>query len=205
MSATFQPATGQAHHAPFAAGHHPIWLARHLLCEIDITPRLSASEFVAWSASYDKAGVTGQIPSELADLVARGGVVVTSHLPRALQTAALAGCPDPVVEPALARIPRPRMPFPVLRMRPLTWRGLGRLLWLLGWSAGTENRRSARARAVRAAERLIELARHREVIVIGHGYQNQMVAQELRRRGWRGPRLPPKRPGFPTRYDPPPP
>jgi hypothetical protein len=35
---------------------------------------------------------------------------------------------------------------------------------------------------------------------VGHGFQNILIARELRRRGWYGPRLPDHRPGMPTGF-----
>lgn len=177
-----------------------IWLVRHLLCDIDISERVDAEGFAEWSRRYDKADIRGEIPAELHAMVGRAQVV-TSGISRTVRTAERAGFTSMVTEPALARISRPRMRLPLLRARPLTWRGIGRVLWLLGWTRGTETRREVRARAIVAADRLVELARKGEVVAIGHGYQNQMVARELRRRGWTGPARPPKKPGLPIKYE----
>lgn len=179
-----------------------IWLARHLLCDVDITMRLSAAGFAAWSEAYDEAPIRGTIPPELA-ATAASAVVVTSPYSRAVQTAVAAGCDDPIREPALSRIARPSLPVPLLRARPLTWRGIGRIAWLAGWSHGTETRRQAAARAHSAAHRLLELAETKDVLAVGHGYQNQQIAAVLLRRGYRGPRWPAKRPGVPTCFHPP--
>lgn len=179
-----------------------IWIARHLLCEMDISVRLSAEGFAAWSRDYDDAPIRGEIPPELTE-VAAGAIVVTSPYTRARQTAVAAGCADPIIEPALSRIARPAMPIPLLRARPLTWRGLGRAAWLAGWTYRTETRRQAAARARAAAHHLLELAERKDVLAIGHGYQNQQIAAVLLRRGYRGPRWPAKKPGVPTCFRPP--
>lgn len=179
-----------------------IWLARHLLCDVDISVRLSATGFAEWSRAYDDAPIRGDIPPELT-AAAAGAVVVTSPYARAVQTAAAAGCDEPIVEPALSRIARPAMPLPLLRARPLTWRGIGRAAWLAGWTYRTETRRQAAARAHRAALRLLDLAADEDVLAVGHGYQNQQIAGVLLRRGYRGPRWPAKRPGVPTCFHPP--
>jgi hypothetical protein len=57
---------------------------------------------------------------------------------------------------------------------------------------GEESVPSTRARAARVSETLAQLAdEHHSVVAVGHGWFNQFVARELRRRGWRGPRWSP--------------
>ena len=47
----------------------------------------------------------------------------------------------------------------------------------------------AKARAKQANRTLIELAEtHQKVLVVGHGLFNHLLAKELRKSGWQGPR-----------------
>jgi broad specificity phosphatase PhoE len=71
------------------------------------------------------------------------------------------------------------------------WLAAFRLIWLAGLSTSPESLSQAKTRARRAAQRLLELAQiEGRVLVIGHGIMNQLIANELRRRGWHGPKRP---------------
>ena len=82
--------------------------------------------------------------------------------------------------------------FPLaLRLHPDVWGILARGAWLCGWSGGVEGSAAARRRAAQAAAMLIERsAEHPTIVVVGHGMMNILIARELRRNGWRGPRFP---------------
>ena len=78
------------------------------------------------------------------------------------------------------------------------WDVVTRVRWLLGRPGPVEPSRAAVARARVVADRLGAL--NGVVLVVGHGFQNILIARELRRRGWRGPRWPDHRHGMPTAY-----
>jgi broad specificity phosphatase PhoE len=76
---------------------------------------------------------------------------------------------------------------------PSAWVALARIAWWLNWGEAEETIVMTRERAGRVADRLASLAfEHRSVMAIGHGMFNQLLAGELRLRGWRGPRFPPR-------------
>lgn len=181
----------------------PIWLARHLPSAHASTARISGSEFSAWSTEYDAAGLDdGATPNrELVEL-ARRCTVLCSPLPRAVETARLAGAVDPVVAPILARAVRPDVPVSFLRLRPKMWRAVTRVVWQFGWAPAIETQPQARTRAAEAAAHLAAVALHGEVLVIGHNYFNSLIGAALRKQGWSGPRLPTTRHGRVSVYVP---
>ncbi len=78
-----------------------------------------------------------------------------------------------------------------LSLRPGAWLVLARLLWYVCHWPEIDSPSVTRERARRAASQLERLATvNGSVFLMGHGYFNALVAHELRRRGWRGPRFP---------------
>jgi len=122
----------------------------------------------------------------------RAGLVLSSDLPRALESASWlserakidldlreAGLPD-------------RLAIPI-RLSPDICVVLARMSWWLNWSDYTEAIADTRRRASKVTERLCRLAReHQSVLVVGHGMCNRFVAGRLRREGWSGPWMLPR-------------
>ena len=62
---------------------------------------------------------------------------------------------------------------------------------MLGYSRNSESFKEAKTRASEAVRRLTEVAHeHERVLFVGHGVYNRMLANELRRSGWSGPKNP---------------
>ena len=119
-------------------------------------------------------------------MVERADMVVSSPLPRALESAWMAAGrePDRVLPDFVeAPLPPPRLPF--LRVRPISWGTVSRVVWMAGYRRDCESAKEARARAARVAGELAELASGRTVLAFGHGWFNRMVGRQLRRAGWR--------------------
>ncbi len=97
-------------------------------------------------------------------------------------------CADPMFrEAGLGALTAPGF----IRLPIGAWTVLVRLAWFLRIVDGPESLEQARRRALIAAARLDADARkYRQVVVVGHGLFNGMVAAELRRLGWTGPRRP---------------
>ena len=125
----------------------------------------------------------------------RSNGIAASPLRRSLESAAVL-CPGaaPDVEPEFREIYLPTaIPFG-LKLPPRLWSLLARGAWYCGWSPGVESFAEARRRASRMAVRLAELARDRETLLLaGHGQMNGLIGKRLRRSGWRGPWLRPRR------------
>ena len=80
-----------------------------------------------------------------------------------------------------------------VRLRPDVWAWLVRCVWWCGWSSGVEGVEAARGRAARAAGILAAQAGTRgPIVLVGHGFMNVLIAAQLRRAGWSGPRFPPR-------------
>ncbi|CAM3843274.1 histidine phosphatase family protein [Mesobacillus zeae] len=154
--------------------------------------RVTCREFHNWVKRYDDSGV---FPEEVYPASARhalrlANVVLTSDYSRAIESAALLGdhdrvIPDPIFREA--ELPSPMLHLLQLKLRPNTWAVILRCLWLSGYSKGCESLKKARQRAETAAHLLAGYAEeYQSVTLVGHGFFNRLVAEELMKTGWKG-------------------
>jgi len=167
-----------------------ITLVRHGRPDADRTVRISWTGYRRWWADYDLAGLReGQPPppENLQDIAKGADRVLSSTLPRSLETAqAVVRDKEIVTDPVFIEAPLPSPPLPGLRLKPGTWGVISRILWWLGYSAGGESRRDAEIRAEQAADRLVaEAATGSDVVLFAHGWFNRMLRPALKRRGYR--------------------
>jgi broad specificity phosphatase PhoE len=165
-------------------------LMRHGVPKCDHRARVRGRDFAAWVDSYESAPLDQQCapPAALCRHAAEVSCIVTSQLRRAIESAALVAPTRSVLNDPLfneAGLPT-HIPFR-FALRPGHWDALARVAWMAGWSPGAETFAEASARAVRAADRLVELANtHGSVLLIGHGMLNTLICRVLRRNGWIG-------------------
>ena len=166
-----------------------IILVRHGKPALSRKVRLTGPGFRTWWHRYDEGGIkAGQVPPKKVSKWAReADVVLSSPLPRAVESARLAAAREPDAQvPGLveAALPSPNLgPF---KFRPKTWGTIARILWFVGYSDGMESHAEARARAEDMCDVLAGYADGgKTVYVQGHGWFNRMVKGSLMKRGWR--------------------
>jgi broad specificity phosphatase PhoE len=188
-----------------------IHLVRHLPTAGAPTTWLDRDGLRSWFASEGARGIVpGARPApRLVALVAASDRLLVSPLARARATAdavlaALApeARPPVTVDPDLVEIPLPVLPVAGVRLPLDAWDAAARIAWLAGYAGGVESRAEAWARGRRVARRLDRLAAAgpATLVVIAHGFTNILLARELRRLGWSGPRLPAHGNGAATTY-----
>jgi broad specificity phosphatase PhoE len=171
-----------------------ITLIRHGPPTVSLRTPIWGSEFRDFVEQYEaaKINLNAYPPLSAKRAMSRAHIVFSSHRPRAIHTAELLESPmRPIVDERFREIEFP-VDFPApLRFPALTWTALAVMLWRLGYSPNCEPLRLARRRARQMAELLMT---HSEqagpVVLVAHGGINRLIAKELRRRGWQGPRLP---------------
>lgn len=132
--------------------------------------------------------------AELERIAEEARLIIVSPLRRSRDSAALLRPTAATVEEDVREAPLPSAFRSSLRLPPAVWTGIARSAWLCGWCAGVESFSATRRRANQAARRLQALAtEHGDVLVVGHGLMNALIAGELRRSGWRGPPFPSRR------------
>ena len=166
-----------------------IILVRHGRPAIALKPRTGHHGFRRYIDEYQDAGLDPQSapPEELLDLVKGLNSVCTSYSPRA-RDSALKLLPeaelfaDPLFEEAPLAAPK----IPLIKMKVPIWAVMARIMWHAGYHPEIENYRRAKARAVAAADILIERAATNDgdAVLVAHGYFNAMIGRVLRRRGY---------------------
>jgi len=164
--------------------------ARHGRPNLSRDMRISAADYGAWWSQYDESGLhpDERPPQSLIDLASGATTILSSTLPRAIETArhATKGRRDVPADPIFVEAPLPPPPVPFLKLSPTTWGVISRTFWFLGYAPfGVENHADAWRRVDEIAARLGALAEKGDVLLCAHGYLNWMIDRKLRGSGWR--------------------
>ncbi|MGD1897030.1 MAG: histidine phosphatase family protein [Phormidesmis sp.] len=170
-----------------------ITLIRHGPPAVSLRQRISGHQFRQFVERYDAAKIEHRAlpPRKVAQVIAQADRVFASNRPRATHTAELLGAPElHMIDDRFREIEFP-VDFPRhFRFSALTWTVIALTLWRLGYSARCESFARAKQRARAAADVLESQTDEGSVVLVAHGGINRLIAKELRRRGWQGPRLP---------------
>jgi broad specificity phosphatase PhoE len=171
-----------------------IVLARHGRPLVNDIAPIAGAELGRWVRHYDRCGIDrGTAPPDtLRRLAAAAGCVLSSDLPRSIESAAWLS-DRAETHPELHEAALPDRIRISIRMHSGVCVALARVMWWLNLGRSAETIADTRQRANRVADRLCLLAaEHQSMLVIGHGMFNRFVAACLRRRGWRGPKMLPR-------------
>ena len=170
-----------------------ITIIRHAKPEPVSGSPIFASELPHWIDLYNRAGVSKLSMPPLA-LVngSDGGVIITSGLTRSKDSARQLNTKNTLISDELFdEADMPHKNWNGVKLKPKYWLVLFRVLWFFGYSGNSESYSEARQRALKAAEKLAELASsHQSVFLVGHGIFNRLIVKELKDLGWSGPRNP---------------
>ena len=168
-----------------------IILARHGEPALRQRSWIAPLQLAHWIHAYNDAGIVVEDPPlKVSAKAAESRFIVSSPLPRCLDSAQAVAPGREIFREDTVReagLPYSSWVFPRL---PLTvWTALFRLGWFCGYSSNSESFAAARDRTRTAVARLIEFSReHQSVFVMGHGIMNALVARDLLRQGWIGPK-----------------
>lgn len=166
-----------------------IILARHGEPDLSRRVRLNWRGYKYWWRLYDEAGLKpGQhAPNMIKELARQSDIVISSTLPRAIETAEKANGASPdIQEPLLveAGLPPPNLGY--IRLKPRTWGIIARVCWVFGFSGEVESQKLAKIRAEKAADVLSDHASDgKMVFVAAHGWFNRMIRPALKRQGFK--------------------
>ncbi|MCK5745739.1 MAG: histidine phosphatase family protein [Oricola sp.] len=164
--------------------------ARHGRPDLSRDVAITAREYGDWWARYDESGLhPDERPPENLVALARGAkTVLSSTLPRAIETAAKAtgGAREVPADPMFVEAPLPPPPLPdLLRLKPGQWGVVSRIFWFFGYApAGVEHHRETWGRVGQIVSRLETHAANGDVLLCAHGYLNWMIDRRLTRDGW---------------------
>lgn len=158
--------------------------------------RITCREFKDWVRKYDDSGVfeESSYPLESVEKLETSNLVITSDLKRTIETAILLNPNVKAISSSLFReteLPVPSTKLWNLKLKPSIWAVILRCLWFSGYAKQCESLSTAKQRAKKAAEELVNYAKeHESVALVGHGFINVLIAKELQRMGWEGERTP---------------
>lgn len=165
-----------------------IILLRHGKPAVELSGTARAKDLAAIAKAYDASGIVDRPPPETLAKLRHANYVICSDLPRSVESAHALGFANlPVADSLFSESALPHFGGPVVL--PLAvWVTVCRLLWVAGFSKNGEAYAAAKCRARQAANRLAGLAEtHGNVLLVGHGLMNYLIAQQLRANGWHGP------------------
>jgi broad specificity phosphatase PhoE len=166
-----------------------ITLIRHGKSQWQQSGWLSPAEFAEWIKAYDLHGVSEDdgIPQMTFEKVKKANYLVVSPLPRAVHSANVLKLSCPFEVNHLFREVEMPVPFINLAFKlPVNvWLIIARILWLCGYARNAESYQEAKQRAKLAAGQLCKYAaQHGHVVVVGHGWFNRLLGNELKQRQW---------------------
>ncbi|MCM3163966.1 histidine phosphatase family protein [Metabacillus litoralis] len=168
-----------------------ITLIRHGRSQLDAKKSITFQEFLDWVNQYNSRGVVEEThyPQEAVKKMNEANLVITSDLKRSIDSAYLLRKNVKAISSSLFReleLPVTTKSFPSIKLSSDTWAVLLRILWFSGYSANCESYKSAKQRAELAANKIMELTtKHQNVVLIGHGFFNRLLAKELQNKGWK--------------------
>ncbi len=176
---------------PVRAGAGVIVLARHGEPALSRKISLDSAGYRRWWDVYEAGGILeGQTPpDDLLDAARGADVIFVSTRRRAQESAQAVVVGKPMIHDGMfIEAPLPPPPLPgFIKFGPKVWGVISRTAWwFFGYHEDKETRHQAQARVSLAARRLVEHAERGEnVLLVAHGFFNQMMALELRGLGWR--------------------
>ncbi len=171
-----------------------IILLRHGKPVIPAVNKITPFALTYWIKAYNNAILSPESKPSLATLtrISQCHAIVCSELPRSIESASVLNINNITLTDAqFNEAGLPHSNWRIIKLSPIIWVIIFRLLWLFGYSRNSESYKEAKQRAAGSAKTLIKLAKeHKSVLFIGHGIYNKLLAQELRNLGWSGPRNP---------------
>ena len=164
-----------------------IILLRHGEPELELKGSVSARKFKMLVKEYIQTGIKDSPPDKLKNTFS-SHYVVCSELRRSRQSAEKLGFKKIHISSDLFdETEIPHYDNSYFKLPVGIWLIYYRLIWLLGFNNNGESYSLAKKRAIKAVEKLIALAEENEnLIIIGHGLMNRLIAKQLITEGWRG-------------------
>ena len=169
-----------------------IVIQRHGEPDIGEWGKISSSEMTKWINCYNESGVvTDNKPCDESLMHAKRSFIVCSTLERSKHSANLLNVEEFVSDPSFCEAELPVMNVPLLKLSPHAWSIIFRIFWFIGLSKDVESKKEISSRVKVACKTLEKFAwEHENVLLVGHGIMNRLIAKELLQRGWGGEKTP---------------
>jgi broad specificity phosphatase PhoE len=165
-----------------------IILMRHGRPMLESHLKLSAQEYGLWVERYNMSGIDRRYspPPAAMEQARRCSYFVCSNLPRSLESLEALGINGADICDALFReMEMPSAAWRRPRLPAWGWSALFRFIWIMGYTENAESFTSARKRARRCGQKLVEVSvLHVDILFVGHGLLNRLIGKFLRDEGW---------------------
>lgn len=145
---------------------------------------LPAQAMEQWCESYDLSQVEDTPPDRSRRIAATAHYIVSSPLPRARSSLDKLGLQAAQTNAMFREVSLPLMQLSYPTLPPSCWLSVLRILWFCGYAGSVESYQEAERRARQAAIKLIAWSSHGNVLLVGHGIMNKLIARQLRKEGW---------------------
>ncbi|MDD3592810.1 MAG: hypothetical protein PHO65_09215 [Sulfurovum sp.] len=165
-----------------------ITFIRHAKVDMDSSRPICARELAAWEEAYNTAPiVTDLLPGDaLLESLRSADYVVSSRLRRSIDSLKLLEVEINECDTLFNEAAIPALNGRFIKLKPVHWLVLFRMLSLLGIGRWAKRLRESRAEAQKAAERLSEFSvEHDHIVLMGHGVMNWLIRKELYKKGWK--------------------
>ena len=165
-----------------------ITFIRHAKVDMDSSRLITAKELTTWEEAYNSAPIlTDILPDDtLLERIRGADYIVSSTLRRALDSLELLEVGIDEKNELFNEAVIPILHGRLVKLKPVHWLILFRMLSLLGIGRWERTLRETRADAQKAAHRLLHLStRYDHIVLMGHGVMNWLIRKELSKRGWR--------------------
>jgi broad specificity phosphatase PhoE len=170
-----------------------ITLIRHGRPTVSLGEWIEGEQLRNFVLRYDQAGLceTSHPSAQAKHRVQTAQVILTSDFRRTIESAERLGAKDLFqVDPLFREVDCWWNVASSLQLPSLCWIAYVRLCWPYRHHGAPEPPKVAQGRAADAAQRLITQTDRGNVVLVGHGGMNTLIAQALRRLGWSGPKQP---------------
>lgn len=177
-----------------------VYLVRHYPVDLNISFSMNSADVMKYQSKYDIASV--RIPDHVPDMGAID-ICFSSDMPRAVSTAKHMYGKKIRIDPLLREVSI----SPVIKTRILfpsfVWLIAARIAWSIGLSSQKEKKAAVYNRAFLFSENLmseIERKHSKTVLVVAHGFFITVLANVLRKKGFRGRNILFPRNGSPIKF-----
>ena len=169
-----------------------ITLMRHGRPDFELKGKVRAGDLNKITEGYNQSGIADVPPASTKVMASDQPIIVCSDLNRSVASANKLGITDIYrSDPLFREVELPHFTSGFLRLDVTTWVIICRLLSVFGYSNNGESLYMAKQRTRQATQALIDLANAQgDVLLIGHGFTNILIAKELLNRNWQGPKSP---------------
>jgi len=157
-----------------------IILLRHAKVEYKNSP-IYANQMGEWIEQYNSASINTQAPENLPN----ADIYITSQMKRSIDSLALLGKKAKLKSSVFNEAMLPYPNRKLFKLPPTIWTIIFRIAWLFGYSNNAISFKDSKLEAKEGAKILADLAKDADVMLVGHGVKNRLIAKELQKLGFK--------------------